>query len=249
MQKNKLIFGIHPIIEALSSGKDFDKIFIKKELRSDIVKSILNTTRERGIPYQFVPEEKLNKLTSKNHQGIVAFLSQIEYVELEQLIPSIYEDGKMPFFIILDGITDVRNFGAIARTCQCVGVDAIIIPNKGSVSVTGDAIKTSAGALMKIPVCRVSSIGNTIKLLQEYGIKVFVASEKNNRLYTEVNYNDAVAIVMGAEDVGPSDDSMRLSDEIITIPQVGDIGSLNVSVASAVIMYEVFRQRNIINNQ
>lgn len=245
MQKNKLIFGIHPIVEALSSGKDFDKMFIKRELRNEAVKSIIKTAKERGIPCQFVPEEKLNKLTNKNHQGIVAFLSQIEYVELEQLIPTIYEDARMPFFVILDGITDVRNFGAIARTCQCVGVDAIIIPCKGSVSVTGDAIKTSAGALMKIPVCRVSSIAESIKLLQNYGVKVFVASEKNNTVYTDVNYSEAVAIVMGAEDVGPSDDSLRLSDEIITIPQVGEIGSLNVSVASAVIMYEVFRQRNL----
>lgn len=248
MQKDKLIFGIHPVVEALNSGKDFDKIFIKRELKNDLAKSILKMSREREIPCQFVPEEKLNKLTTKNHQGVVAFLSQIEYVDLEQLIPTIYEDGKMPFFVILDGITDVRNFGAIARTCQCVGVDAIIIPNKGSVSVNGDAIKTSAGALMRMPVCRVSSIANTIKTLQEYGVKVFVASEKNNNIYTKVDYTNATAIVMGAEGSGPSNESLRLADEIITIPQVGEIGSLNVSVASAVIMYEVFRQRNLINN-
>lgn len=248
MFNNKIIFGFHPIIEALKSSRDIDKIFIKREMRSNEVKSIIELAKERLIPYQIVPEEKLNRITKKNHQGIIAFLSQIEYSDLEKLLPTIYEEGRMPFFIILDGITDVRNFGAIARTAECAGVDSIIIPSKGSVSVTGDAIKTSSGALMRIPVCRVHSIYKTINTLKDYGVNIFVASEKTSNTYTTCDYSTPLAIVMGAEDKGPSNESIRLANEIISIPQIGNIGSLNVSVATGVIIYEVFRQRNILNN-
>ncbi len=243
MSKNKLIFGIHAIKESLDAGKEFDKIFLKRGLRNNDILEIQRIAKDRLIPLQVVPEEKINRLCRQNHQGIVAFLSQIEYTQLEMLLPKIYEEARLPFLIILDGLTDVRNFGAIARTAECVGADAIIIPNKGSVSVTGDAIKTSAGALSRIPICRVSSIPNTITDLQGYGIKIIVASEKADTLYTKTDLNCPLAIVMGSEDVGPSNDTIIKSDKMVYIPQYGEINSLNVSVAAGILMYEVLRQK------
>lgn len=242
MKQNKLIYGTHSLLEALDAGKDIDKIFIRRGLKTDETQRIIALARERIIPVQQVPVEKLDRLTQKNHQGIVAFLAEIEYTQLEQLIPMIYEEGRMPFFVVLDGITDVRNFGAIARTAECAGVDAIIIPDRGSVSVTGDAIKTSAGALHRLPVCRVDSISRSIRLLQENGIKVVTASEKASKVYTDEALVPPLAIVMGSEEFGPSDDTIRLSDTLTRIPQVGAIGSLNVSVAAGIMIYEVLRQ-------
>lgn len=242
MKQNKLIYGTHSLLEALDAGKDIDKIFIRRGLKTDETQRIIALARERIIPVQQVPVEKLDRLTQKNHQGIVAFLAEIEYTQLEQLIPMIYEEGRMPFFVVLDGVTDVRNFGAIARTAECAGVDAIIIPDRGSVSVTGDAIKTSAGALHRLPVCRVDSISRSIRLLQENGIKVVTASEKASKVYTDEALVPPLAIVMGSEEFGPSDDTIRLSDTLTRIPQVGAIGSLNVSVAAGIMIYEVLRQ-------
>lgn len=242
MKQNKLIYGTHSLLEALDAGKDIDKIFIRRGLKTDETQRIIALARERIIPVQQVPVEKLDRLTQKNHQGIVAFLAEIEYTQLEQLIPMIYEEGRMPFFVVLDGVTDVRNFGAIARTAECAGVDAIIIPDRGSVSVTGDAIKTSAGALHRLPVCRVDSISRSIRLLQENGIKVVTASEKASKVYTDETLVPPLAIVMGSEEFGPSVDTIRLSDTLTRIPQVGAIGSLNVSVAAGIMIYEVLRQ-------
>ncbi len=245
IKNNKLIFGIHAIKEALDAGKELDKIFVRRALKNDEVQAIIQIARERIIPLQIVPEEKLNRICRQNHQGVVAFISQIEYTQLDQLLPTIYENGEMPFLIILDGLTDVRNFGAIARTAECVGADAIIIPDRGSVSVTGDAIKTSAGALLRIPVCRVSSIPDTVTMLQNYGIKVAVASEKATSLYTEAKLDEPLAIVMGSEEKGASDETLIKSDEMLAIPQRGEINSLNVSVAAGILMYEVLRQRSL----
>lgn len=245
MKANKLIFGLHPLIEALEAGKNIDKILLKRGLKSEETQRITLLARELMIPIQIVPVEKIDRITQRNHQGVVAFLAEIEYTALEGLIPMIYEEGRSPFFILLDGITDVRNFGAMARTAECAGADAIIIPERGSVSVTGDAIKTSAGALHRLPVCRVSTIPSTIRLLQEYGIKVVTASEKADKLYTQTSLTPPIAIVMGSEEVGPSNDSLRLSDEIVRIPQVGTIGSLNVSVAAGILIYETLRQESL----
>lgn len=244
MKKN-MIYGIHPIIEALTAGKEFDKIFIKRGLRSEDVGKIIAQAKERLIPVMMVPEEKLNRMTGKNHQGIVAFLSDIEYAHLDMLIPSLFEQGIMPFVVMLDGLTDVRNFGAIARTAECAGAHAIVIPERGSVSVTADAIKTSAGALARIPVCRVSTIASSISLLRESGVKVVTASEKASTIYTDESLTTPIALVMGAEDVGPSDQTLRMSDSIVAIPQEGSIGSLNVSVAAGILIYEVLRQERL----
>lgn len=240
-----MIFGIRAIMEAIEAGKEIDKIMIRRELQGDLSKELFAMLKPLNIPVQRVPMERLNRFTRKNHQGVIAFLSAITYQKIEDIIPFLYENGKVPFVLILDGITDVRNFGAIARTCEVAGVDAIVIPARGSVSVNADAVKTSAGALMSIPVCKEESLSATIKFLRNSGLKVVSATEKAKDFYTQVDYKEPVAIVMGAEDLGISDESLRLSDNLVKIPQVGTIGSLNVSVAAGVLIYEVVRQRGL----
>ena len=246
MGKNNLIFGIHPLIEALEAGREIDKILLKRGLRSSEVSHIMDVAKERTIPVQIVPEERLTRLTRKQHQGVIAFISEIEYTQLDQLIPMLYEEGRSPFVVLLDGLTDVRNFGAIARTAECAGVDAIIIPERGSVSVTADAVKTSAGALHRIPVCRVSSIQAAVTLLQENGIQIVAASEKAADIYTESELSLPLGLVLGAEDHGVSQDVLCRADKIVRIPQVGAIGSLNVSVAGGILIYEVVRQESLL---
>ena len=245
MGKNNLIFGIHPLIEALEAGREIDKILLKRGLRSSEVSHIMDVAKERTIPVQIVPEERLTRLTRKQHQGVIAFISEIEYTQLDQLIPMLYEEGRSPFVVLLDGLTDVRNFGAIARTAECAGVDAIIIPERGSVSVTADAVKTSAGALHRIPVCRVSSIQAAVTLLQENGIQIVAASEKAADIYTESELSLPLGLGLGPEDHGVSQDVLRRADKIVRIPQVGAIGSLNVSVAGGILIYEVVRQAGL----
>lgn len=246
MKQDKLIYGTHALLEALEAGREIDKIFVRRGLKSDEIQYITSLARERVIPLQVVPEEKLNRITRKAHQGVLAFLSEIEYTQLEQLLPMLYEEGKMPFVVVLDGLTDVRNFGAIARTAECAGADAIIIPERGSVSVTADAVKTSAGALLRLPVCRVSSVGAALRLLQDSGVRVITASEKAASVYTETPMTPPIAIVLGSESDGPSADTLRRSDSIVRIPQHGSIGSLNVSVAGGILIYEVLRQQALI---
>lgn len=243
MDKNSYIFGIRAIIEAIEAGKTIDKILIRRDLGGELASELNALVKDRNIPVQRVPLEKLNRITRKNHQGAIAMLSPVEYYRLDQLIPTIYESGKNPFFIILDGLTDTRNFGAIARTASCAGADAIIIPERNSVSVTPDAVKTSAGALMSLPVCRVKSVAEAVKELQANGIKVVAASEKATAEYDNCDYTGPIAIVMGAEDVGISDDVLRICDEIVAIPMTGPIASLNVSVAAGIVIYAVVRSR------
>ena len=243
MEKNEMIFGIRAVIEAVEAAKEIDKILIKKDLQGDLAKELFDLIKGRGFFVQRVPVERLNRITRKNHQGVIAFISAVSYQRLGDIIPSLFEEGEVPFIVLLDGITDVRNFGAIARTCECTGVDAIVLPERGSVSVNADAVKTSAGALLHIPVCRERSIHSAIRYLKDSGIKVVAASEKAVTNYTRVDYTVPVAVVMGAEDIGVDADNLRLCDEMVAIPQVGNIGSLNVSVAAGVMMYEVVRQR------
>ncbi|MFA6875065.1 MAG: 23S rRNA (guanosine(2251)-2'-O)-methyltransferase RlmB [Parabacteroides sp.] len=245
MKENEMIFGIRAVIEAVQAGKEIDKILVKRELQGPLSKELFESLKGLDIQVQRVPEERLNRLTRKNHQGVIAFISAISYQRLEDIIPFAYEQAKDPFIILLDGITDVRNFGAIARTCECAGVDAIVIPSKGSVTVNADAIKTSAGALLTLPVCKEKSISQAIKLLQESGVKVFAATEKATNIYTQVKYDGPVAIVMGAEDTGISADNLHMCDELVKIPLFGTIASLNVSVATSIFVYEAVRQRMI----
>ena len=248
MGKPNLIFGMHPLLEALEAGREIDKILLKRGLRSEEVSRITALARERTIPLQIVPEERLTRLTRKQHQGVIAFISEIEYTPLETLIPMLYEAGRSPFVLLLDGLTDVRNFGAIARTAECAGVDALIIPERGSVTVTADAIKTSAGALHRLPVCRVSSIMSAVSLLQASGLKIVASSEKARDVYTETELRLPLGLVLGAEDEGVSEEVLRRADHIVRIPQVGAIGSLNVSVAAGILIYEIVRQGAAVSN-
>lgn len=237
------IFGLHAIIEAIEAGKTIDKLLLKKDLSGDLAHTLINLARERDITIQRVPIEKLNRITRKNHQGAIAMLAAVTYYKVDQVLPAVFDEGMNPFFVILDGVTDVRNFGAIARTCDCAGVSAIVIPEKGSVSVNGDAIKTSAGALNYLPVCREHSLKEAITYLRQSGCRIIGTSDKNSVNYTSENYTGPVALVLGSEGKGISPEVMRQCDAFVKIPEFGNINSLNVSVAGGIMMYEVVRQR------
>lgn len=243
MEKSDYIYGIRAVAEAIEAGKDIDKILVKKDLQGELVGELLQLARANRVLVRRVPSQTIDRITRKNHQGVLAVLSAVAYHRLDLLVPQLYEDGRLPFIIVLDGITDVRNFGAIARTAECVGADAIVIPEHGSVSVGGDAVKTSAGALHHIPVCRERSSALAVRFLKDNGYKVVAVSEKSAVNYTAIDYTVPVALVMGAEDTGISPEVMKLADASAAIPMFGRIGSLNVSVAAGVMMYEVVRQR------
>ncbi|MCM1483574.1 MAG: 23S rRNA (guanosine(2251)-2'-O)-methyltransferase RlmB [Muribaculaceae bacterium] len=247
MERNEFIFGIRAVMEAIEAGKQIDKILIKKDLSGELAGELMELIREHRIVVQRVPAQRIDRITRKNHQGVIAILSAITYHRLGHLIPALYEEGILPFVVVLDGITDVRNFGAIARTCECAGVDAIVIPQHGSVSVQADAVKTSAGALHHIPVCRERTTLSAVKFLKESGYKIVAVSEKADINYTMADYTVPVALVMGAEDTGISDEVIRECDTFVSIPMFGKIESLNVSVAAGVMMYEVVRQRLMAN--
>lgn len=240
-----MIFGIRAVIEAAEAGKDIDKVLVKRELSGELFKELQEVLRRCEIPMQKVPLERIDRITRKNHQGVIAFTSAVTYQKLDQIVPFLYEQGKNPLIVVLDGITDVRNFGAIARTCEVAGVDAIVIPARGSVSVNADAIKTSAGALHIIPVCRENSLKDAVVFLKNSGIKVVAATEKAAKNYTVADMSVPVAILMGSEDEGVSPEILRVCDELVKVPQFGSIQSLNVSVAAGVMIYEVVRQRSI----
>lgn len=243
MQHNDLIFGIRSVIEAIEAGKEIDKLYIRKDLGGELAQELFDLVHKHHIVTQRVPQERLNRFTRKNHQGVVALMSAVTYFKLEQVIPQLYEAGTLPFMVVLDGITDVRNFGAIARTCECAGVDAIVIPERGSVTVNADAVKTSAGALHHLPVCRERSTLQAVKDLKANGFKLVAVSEKADINYTLTDYTCPVALVLGAEDTGISPEVLKECDTFVSIPMFGQIASLNVSVAGAIMMYEVVRQR------
>lgn len=243
MEKNDYIFGMRAVNEALESGRHIDKVLMRRDLTGDLARDLAAELRRRDIPVQKVPVEKLNRITMKNHQGVIALLAAAPYHKLENVLPAIYEEGRNPFVLVLDGVTDTRNFGAMARTADCAGVDAIVIPERGSASVTPDAMKTSAGALLYVPVCRVKSLSEAIGYLHDNGLKVVAATEKGSKNYTEIDMSVPVAVVMGAEETGISEEILRKADDLAAIPLKGKIGSLNVSVAAGVFMFEVVRQR------
>ena len=243
MQKSDYIFGIRAVIEALEAGKSIDKVLVRKDLTGELSKELFAKIREYGVVMQRVPVERLNRITMKNHQGVVALVSPVVYHKLDNVLPALYEEGRNPFLVVLDGLTDTRNFGAIGRTADCAGVDAIVIPERNSVSVTPDAVKTSAGALFYLPVCREHDVVAAVKALKENGVMVVGATEKGAVDYTEIDYTVPVAIVMGNEETGISDEVLRLCDRLAAIPMAGNIGSLNVSVAAGVMIYEAVRQR------
>ncbi len=249
MIKEQLLYGIHSVEEALSTGILLDKIYLKRGITGDSIRNIRLMAREQQVPVQDVPLEKLNRITRKAHQGCIAIVAPIEYTQLESFIPQLYEQGIDPFLVVLDGITDTRNFGAIARSAVCAGVHAIIIPSYGSVSVTADAINASVGALMHIPVCRVASIPKAIQFLAMSGINSVIADEKSSYVYYKSDLTGPIALVMGNEYKGVSPEAKKQATMSVSIPLKGDIGSLNVSVACGILLFDIARQRLANTNQ
>lgn len=232
-------------MEAIRAGKQIEKILVQAGLNNDLIKELASVAREHNLPITYVPQEKLNKFSYKNHQGVVCMLSAVTYAALNDLIDFAYSQGREPFFIILDRVTDVRNFGAIARTAECAGVDGIIIAEKGNAPITSDAMKTSAGALNHLSVCRETDLKKTIKFLRDNGIMIVACTEKSDKNIYDIKFDRPVALIMGSEEDGISDELLRASDELAKIPLKGKIGSLNVSVATGVALYEVVRQKNV----
>lgn len=244
MEQKEMMFGTRTVIEAIKAGRDIEKIFIQSGLNNDLAKELINLAKSRGVPFTFVPLPKLNSLSTKNHQGVICMLSAVQFATLENIIDKIYSDGREPFFLILDRITDVRNFGAIARTAECAGLDGIIISDTGNAPITGDAMKTSAGALSYLPVCRTSNMKKTIQYLKESGIQVIACTEKADKVLYELDFKAPVALIVGSEEDGISNQLLKEADHVVKIPMRGKIESLNVSVAVGISIYEVLRQKN-----
>jgi 23S rRNA (guanosine2251-2'-O)-methyltransferase len=243
MEKTELIYGTRAVIEAVRAGRQIEKIYLQAGLTNDLMKELVATLKEHDVPYSWVPLEKINRLTTKNHQGVVGFLSAVQYASLQTLIDQAYAEGRVPFFLLLDRITDVRNFGAVARTCECAGLDALVIEEKGNAPVTSDAMKTSAGALHHIPVCRVKSLRQAMKDLQQNGIQIVACTEKASKNLYEVDLSTPTALLLGSEEDGIAPPLIKDADVSAKIPMKGKIESLNVSVAAGVAIYEVVRQQ------
>jgi 23S rRNA (guanosine2251-2'-O)-methyltransferase len=244
--KGNSVAGIHPVSELLKSDKEVERVLITKELlsRQEGIQ-ILTQCRQRKVPCQSVPIEKLNRISSKVHQGVIAFVGLIQYQEIGHILPFIFEEGKTPFFLVLDRITDVRNFGAIARTAECAGVQAIIVPDKGAAQINEDAMKTSAGALHHIPVCREKDLARTLDFLSDSGVRLIACTEKGEESLFRTDFSGPVAIIMGSEEDGISDALLRKAHHLVSIPQAGKIGSLNVSVAAGIALFEAMKQRTL----
>jgi 23S rRNA (guanosine2251-2'-O)-methyltransferase len=241
--RNQMLIGLRPLQEAIQAGSEIDKVLIQRGLQGDIIQETKLLIQQHAIPFQYVPQEKLNYITSKNHQGIIAFVSPISFGNFENIIAGVFEKGETPLLLMLDGVTDVRNFGSICRNAECMGAHAVLVPEKGSAQINEEAIKTSAGALYNIPVCKVKSIAQTIESLQHNGIRVVACSEKTRKELYEIDMTLPTCIIMGSEESGISSDALRKSDEIVRIPMRGKTTSLNVSVASGIILYETLRQQ------
>lgn len=244
MKKAEMIFGTRAVMEAINAGREIEKIFIQTGLNNDLIKELIIVAKEHEVPLSFTPQQKLNKLSTKNHQGVICLLSAVKYAVLEDLIDKAYSDGKEPFFIILDRITDVRNFGAIVRTAECAGLTGIIIPDKGNAPITADAMKTSAGALSYLPVCRVRDLKKSMQTLRENGIQIMACTEKASMTLYEVDMTSPIALILGSEEDGITPMLLREVDHLVKIPMFGNIGSLNVSVSAGIALYEVIRQKN-----
>ena len=245
-KQNYLIYGRHPVVDAIQSGRAVDKLYLQQGTRGDFEKEIRQLSKEYDIPLQVVPKEKLSRFTKANHQGIVGFLAMIEYYLLEDVLPGIFEKSETPLLLLLDGITDVRNLGAIARSAECVGAHALVVPRKGSAQINPEAMKASAGALARIPVCRVHSMVNAVDYLQQSGIQVIASSLQAQKKVFELDLTQPIAIIVGAEGEGISPALEKKSNELFVIPQLGKMDSFNVSVAAGIILYEAMRQRMLL---
>jgi len=243
--EKEMIFGVRAVIEAIDAGKALDKVLIRRDMSSAIGRELLLKLDGTATPVQKVPMERLNQFTDKNHQGVIAFLSPIEFTPLDSLVQSVYDRGEVPLLVLLDGVTDVRNFGAITRTCVCAGVHALIIGTRGSAAINGDAVKASAGALHHLPICKVENIQNALRYLQESGLRIIAATEHTERNYTEVDMTVPTCIVMGSEERGIYEENLKLCTDQVRLPMTGIIESLNVSVAAGIFIYEAVRQRSL----
>lgn len=243
-EKNDFIFGIRAVEEAMKSGSHCDKVLLRKGMGGDTIDAIKSFMRENNVPLQEVPDAKLNRITRKNHQGIIALMSPVAFHQVEDVLMNLFDEGRDPFFIMLDEVTDVRNFGGIVRTAECAGAHAIIIPQRGSARVGGDAVKTSAGALFNIPVCKTNNLKQTLKYLKDSGLKSVAATEKSTDFYFNCDLNGPIVLVLGAEDTGISKQLLEQVDIQAALPINGKIASLNVSNAASVMIYDIVRQRN-----
>lgn len=237
------LYGMHPVTDAVRQGRKFEKILFKKGLEGEQFRVLLEEVTQRGIPYQFVPVEKMNRLVRGAHQGVIAYLAQIEYVPFEEMVEAALSRKAHPVFLVLDGISDVRNLGAIARSAECAGVDGIVVPAKGSAAINADAVKTSAGALLRIPTARVANLRTALYYFRDSEFQIVAVSEKAEDTMYDVNLRKATVLVMGSEGTGISEPVLSLCTVGARIPMVGETGSLNVSVATAVLLFEVVRQR------
>lgn len=244
MEKNEMIFGTRAVMEAIRAGRQIEKVFIQSGLTNDLIKELVQEAKQHQVPFTFVPQQKLNHLSTKNHQGVICLLSAVQYATLENLIDKAYAEGREPFFLILDRVTDVRNFGAIARTAECAGLDGIIVGDKGNAPITGDAMKTSAGALSHLPVCRVADMKKTFQTLKDNGIQIIACTEKANQSIYDLDLRSPLAMIMGSEEDGINPQMLKQADALASIPMKGQISSLNVSVAAAISIYEAIRQKN-----
>ena len=242
--KKEYIFGVRAVIEAIRAGRELNKILIQKGMNKELFLELKSELKGKHYPLQFVPLEKLNAVTEANHQGVIALVSPVSYYEIEPLVEEMLEKGEKPFILALDRVTDVRNFGAIARTAECMGVDAILVPSKGSAQVTADAIKTSAGALNRIKVCKAESLKDSLFYIQQCGVRLVACTEKAPSNSYETNLRGSVAVIMGSETDGVSSDLINMADISCKIPMSGEIASLNVGVATGMILYEKTRQEN-----
>ncbi len=238
-----MVFGTRAVMEAIKAGREIEKIYIQAGLNNDLIRELINTAQARQVPFSFIPQQKLNSISTKNHQGVICIMSIVQYATLENIIDKCYREGREPFFLILDRITDVRNFGAIARTVECAGLDAIIIGDKGSAPISADAMKTSAGALNHLPVCRVKDMPKTFRFLKDSGIQIVACTEKADETLYQMELNSPLALIMGSEEDGISPQMLKDADHLAKIPMHGQIGSLNVSVAAGIAIYEAVRQK------
>jgi 23S rRNA (guanosine2251-2'-O)-methyltransferase len=240
--KPDIVFGIQSVLETLRAGKEIDRLLVQRELGNI---EVLEFARLRGVPVQKVPAEKLDRITRKNHQGVIAFVAAVHYAQLDNIVADVFERGLTPLLLLLDRVTDVRNFGAIARTAEAAGVHALVIPTKGAAQINADAMKTSSGALNFLPVCREEELTQTVRRLRESGIQVVACTEKVTETIYEIDFTGPTAVILGSEEDGISEDLLRLADALGCIPMQGRVGSLNVSVANGVVLYEALRQRSV----
>jgi len=240
----QMIFGLRPVLEAIDAGREISKVLLRKGLEGETYRELMASLRKHDIPSQIVPIEKLNRVTRKNHQGVIAFVSPVEYARIENLIPALFEKGETPFIVICEGVTDTRNIGAIARSAECAGAHALLLPVKGSAMLSADAVKTSAGALNHIAVCRTDNLKTSLVFLKNSGLKIIATSEKASNIYHQTDLSGPIVLLLGAEDTGLPAEYLRMADVTVKIPVKGKVASLNVSAAAAVVLFEIVKQNS-----